>query len=448
MLKGLKQNKIKKNVSSSSPMVIGEYREQHFFFQNLYSRYILPKVRTLELTNFLLLSTLTFLLSTQVKGQHADCNNLLELKDTVYIAKNIKGFGLKKEFSGNDLENKLGFEEEVNSIWYLIKMPANGKFTFEIIAQDKDDDWDFLLYEHKNLFCKRIDSNKIKPIRSNLSRSATTGLSLTSTQEFSGAGLNDNFSKYLNVQEDDEYVLVVNNPKKANASHQLVLHLPQKRKVIKEAPVIETKTESDLKKFLLEIKDKSSKKALPANVSINGLRNEVIELSNLTVYETAVEKQNYEVNVIAYANGYMLSSFDYKLSKTRGSDREIIYLEPIEEGKKVNLKSIQFYGERADFLPTAEGALNSLLSFMGLNPSIKIEIEGHVNGPDKSNTSAFKKLSFARALAVKNYLVENGIESNRIQYIGYGNSKMLYPFPMKEEEHSANRRVEVKIIKK
>jgi outer membrane protein OmpA-like peptidoglycan-associated protein len=385
----------------------------------------------------------------QLNAQHADCNNLLELKDTVYITKNITGFGLKKEFSGNDLENKLGFEEEANSIWYLIKIPADGKFTFEIIAQDNDDDWDFLLYEHLNLFCKRIDSNKITPIRSNLSRSATTGLSLTSTQEYSGAGLNDNFSKYINVKEGEEYVLVVNNPKNANGTHKLILHLPQKEIIIKkEAEVVVQKPDPNLKKFKLEIKNKSTKQVLSANVSITGLKKETIELQDLTEYETEIVKQNYEVNVIAYAEGFMLSSFDYKLSKTRSVENEIIYLDKIEEGKKVNLKTIQFYGERADFLPTAEGALSALLSFMQTNSTIKVEIEGHVNGPDQSNTSAFKKLSFARALAVKKYLVENGIEGDRIQYVGYGNSQMLYPYPKKEEEHSANRRVEVKIIKK
>ncbi|MCB9360520.1 MAG: OmpA family protein [Flavobacteriales bacterium] len=384
-----------------------------------------------------------------MNAQHADCNNLLELKDTIYIAKNIKGFGLKKEFSGNDLENKLGFEEEANSIWYLIKIPADGKFTFEIIAQDNDDDWDFLLYEHLNLFCKRIDSNKITPIRSNLSRSATTGLSLTSSQEYSGAGLNDNFSKYINVKGGEEYVLVVNNPKNANGTHKLILHLPQKEIIIKkEAEVVVQKPDPNLKKFKLEIKNKSTKQVLSANVSITGLKKETIELQDLTEYETEIVKQNYEVNVIAYAEGFMLSSFDYKLSKTRSVENEIIYLDKIEEGKKVNLKTIQFYGERADFLPTAEGALSALLSFMQTNSTIKIEIEGHVNGPDQSNTSAFKKLSFARALAVKQYLVENGIEGDRIQYVGYGNSQMLYPYPKKEEEHSANRRVEVKIIKK
>lgn len=385
----------------------------------------------------------------QLKAQHADCNNLLELQDTVYIAKNISGFGQKQEFKDNDINDKYGFEEEANSIWYLIKMPAKGKFTFDIIAQDENDDWDFLLYEHLNLFCKRIDSNKITPIRTNLSRSAMTGLSLTSNQEYSAAGLNDNYSKYVEVEKGDELVLIVNNPKNANRTHKLILHLPKKiQPIVKEEIKIEPKPETNHKKFALEIKDKITKQSVPATVSINGLRNDVIELSNLTVYETEVIKQNYDVNVMAFAEGYMLSSFDYKLSKTRGSDREVVYLEPIEEGKKVNLKNIQFYGERADFLPTAEGSLLALLNFMQINSSIKVEIEGHVNGPDKPNTSAFKKLSFARALAVKQYLVDNGIESNRIQYIGYGNSKMLFPFPMKEEEHSANRRVEVKIIKK
>jgi outer membrane protein OmpA-like peptidoglycan-associated protein len=53
-----------------------------------------------------------------------------------------------------------------------------------------------------------------------------------------------------------------------------------------------------------------------------------------------------------------------------------------------------------------------------------------------------------RAVAVKNFLIENGIEMNRIQYLGYGNSKMIYPDPKIEDEHSANRRVEIKIMSK
>lgn len=395
----------------------------------------------------ILLFTFYFSLST-LSAQNNDCNTLLKLTDTVYIAKNISGFGQKQEFKGNDINSKYGFEEEANSIWYLIKMPAKGKFTFDIIAQNENDDWDFLLYEHLNLFCKRIDSNKITPIRTNLSRSAITGLSLTSTQEYSAAGLNDNYSKYVEVEKGQELVLIVNNPKKANGTHKLILHYP-KEEIEKPIDAKEDVVEvNDNKTFKLEIKEKSSKQILAANVSISGLKKETIELRDLTNYETEIAKQNYEVNIIAYAKGYMLSSFDFKLSKTKSADKEIICLDKIEEGKKVNLKNIQFYGEKDEFLPTSFESLNFLLKFLEQNSTIKVEIEGHVNGPDKPNTSAFKKLSFARALAVKQFLVNAGIDGNRIQYVGYGNSQMLFPFPMKEEEHSANRRVEVKIISK
>jgi len=404
-----------------------------------------------QLIKIVTFSTFCFLLSTLASGQNSDCVNLLELRDTIHYAKNVSGFGNKQEFKGNDLENELEFEEELNSRWYLIKMPAKGIFTFDIIAQDKNDDWDFLLYEHKNLFCKRIDSNKIKPIRTNLSRSAITGLSLTSAQLYSAAGLNDNYSKYVEVEKGDEFVLVINNPKRANGNHKIILHLPQEIKKVEKpkiVPVVEKEKPSNLKKVTLKIKDKETKQPLSVNVDITGLRKEIIELTDVTIYETEVSKKNYNINVVVYAKGYMLSAFDFKLFKNRSNDSEVIYIEKIQEGKKVNLKNIQFHGERADFLPTAAGALKSLLTFMQQNPTVKIEIEGHVNGPNKSNTKAFKKLSFDRAYAVKKYLVENGIESNRMQYIGYGNSQMLYPYPMKEVEHSANRRVEVKIIAK
>ena len=216
-------------------------------------------------------------------GQNADCNNLLELTDTIYLAKNVNGYGNKREFSGNELQNKLGFEQEENSIWYLIKAPASGKFTFDIIAKNDDDDWDFLLYEHKNLFCKRIDSNRIKPIRSNLSRSAKTGLSLTSTQKYSGAGLNENFSQYVEVKKGEEFVLVVNNPKKANSTHKLVLHFPKEIK--KPVKPIKPVVDLNLKKFKLQIKDKGTKKALSANVNITGLKKEAVELQDLTIYD-------------------------------------------------------------------------------------------------------------------------------------------------------------------
>lgn len=83
---------------------------------------------------------------------------------------------------------------------------------------------------------------------------------------------------------------------------------------------------------------------------------------------------------------------------------------------------------------------------MKSNPTVKIEVGGHVNGPGERNTKRYKELSYNRAFAVKDYLVKNKIESKRIDFKGYGNSEMLYPEPKSAYQESANRRVEIKIL--
>ena len=394
-----------------------------------------------------------FLLFTSngLKAQHSDCDKLLRLTDTIYEAKNIKGFGDKMEFKNNYNDSISSFPQETNSIWYLIQVPNSGNFTFDIISTRDLDDWDFLLYEHKSQFCRRIDSNKIKPIRTNLSRSPTTGLSLLLTDEFSSPGINNNYSKFVTAKAGEEYVLVVNNPKRANSNHTLLLHFPLAQKVEKTIEPVKNEVVKEIPKlnFTFEIKDDATNLVIPANASISGLRKEIIELNDITNYQVILEKASYKINLTVYAQGFMLYSTKININnKSKNDVHQEIRLERIVEGKKVSLDDIQFQAASDKFLKTAESSLKSLLNFMVLNPAVKIEVGGHVNGPGQSNSQEFKKLSLDRAIAVKDFLIENGIEMNRIQFLGYGNSKMIYPDPKIEDEHSANRRVEIKIMSK
>lgn len=397
---------------------------------------------------------LFFLLFTSngLKAQHADCDKLLRLTDTIYEAKNISGFGNKMDFKNNFNDSVSSFPQETNSIWYLIQVPNSGSFTFDIISNSDLDDWDFLLYEHKSQFCRRIDSNKIKPIRTNLSRSPTTGLSLFSTDEFSSPGINNNYSKFVTAKAGEEYVLVVNNPKRANSNHTLLLHFSPSQKIVRqltdEPAEIEVVKDIPKLNFTFEIKDAATNLLIPANVSISGLRKEIIELQDVTNYQAIIDRNLYRINLTVYTKGYMLYSTKININKSKDVFHQVIILEPIIEGKKVSLDDIQFQAASDKFLKTAASSLKSLLNFMILNPAIKIEIGGHVNGPGQSNSVEFKKLSIDRAIAVKDYLVENGIEINRIQYTGYSNLKMIFPDPKTEDEHSANRRVEIKIMSK
>jgi len=372
---------------------------------------------------------------------------MLLLKDTIYQAKNISGYGEKLEFTNNNIENKKAFESEKNSCWYLLTMPDSGAFTFDITTQNKNTDWDFLVYEYKSNFCKRIESQKINPIRSNLSRSSETGLLLTSNLDFVGAGVNENYSKSVVVQKGEKLVLIVNNPKMSHQNHTLILHYPKTNLKVEVKDTVQ-QTDFQTIKYSLSIKDKMTKKLVLADVNISGLSKNPIFLKDVNNYESPLFKKNHHAVINVSAKGYLLSSVEIAVAMNEKEVVHDVFLEPIESGKKVNLKTIQFVGDRAEFLPNAASALKSLLSFMQLNNSVSIEIEGHVNGPGKPNSSEYKELSNNRAKAVKSYLVENGISENRIQFVGYGNSQMLYPQPKNSAEMTANRRVEIKIIAK
>jgi outer membrane protein OmpA-like peptidoglycan-associated protein len=83
------------------------------------------------------------------------------------------------------------------------------------------------------------------------------------------------------------------------------------------------------------------------------------------------------------------------------------------------------------------------------NPTTRVEIQGHVNGPNtKRNTKEFIELSTSRARTVRDFLLVNEIEDERVVFAGMGNAYMLFPDPKSESESEANRRVEVHVVSK
>ena len=88
--------------------------------------------------------------------------------------------------------------------------------------------------------------------------------------------------------------------------------------------------------------------------------------------------------------------------------------------------------------------LKRLKDFLLLNPSISIEVRGHVND-EGGNSLSSQRLSKKRAKRIVDYLISCGIEPERLSAVGYGNTKPIYPKPESEEQKEANRRVEVKI---
>jgi len=143
--------------------------------------------------------------------------------------------------------------------------------------------------------------------------------------------------------------------------------------------------------------------------------------------------------------GYLYKSLSFDLEEDEiGNPVEIdIYLEPIAVGASTVLNNIFFEIDKYELGPKSKPELEKTINMMKENKGVRISIEGHT---DDSGTSEYnQQLSEKRALAVRNYLTERGIEKSRLEYQGWGMAKPLAPNDS-EENKALNRRIEFVII--
>jgi outer membrane protein OmpA-like peptidoglycan-associated protein len=134
----------------------------------------------------------------------------------------------------------------------------------------------------------------------------------------------------------------------------------------------------------------------------------------------------------------------------------------ISVGDRLILNQVFFYNNTFAFKPGAEEELNQLVSFLNMNPTVEIEVQGHTanNTPDIRPDPNFKgqgkewnfkgsafKLSEKRAEAVVTFLIENGIEKKRLVAKGYGDTQKRIPNATSFEEFEKNMRVEAVVTK-
>ena len=115
-----------------------------------------------------------------------------------------------------------------------------------------------------------------------------------------------------------------------------------------------------------------------------------------------------------------------------------------KKGDLIVLKQMLFYNMSPVLKPNSKPILNELLSIMQKNPSLKIEIQGHICCEIRNEGI---ELSTARARTIFDFLVQNNINQTRLSFKGFGNSRPLHPIPEKSElQQNENRRVEILIV--
>jgi outer membrane protein OmpA-like peptidoglycan-associated protein len=123
----------------------------------------------------------------------------------------------------------------------------------------------------------------------------------------------------------------------------------------------------------------------------------------------------------------------------------------LNKGDEVIVEGLNFYPGSHRTLPEAKPILKKLLQMMKDNPTLQIEIQGHVCCASKPNEDGLDdetgdfKLSWNRAQYVRDYLIQNGIAESRISFRGFAMTRPLV-FPEKTiQDQIKNRRVEILI---
>jgi outer membrane protein OmpA-like peptidoglycan-associated protein len=208
------------------------------------------------------------------------------------------------------------------------------------------------------------------------------------------------------------------------------------------------------------IKDKNKLIAINANIvliDVDAKERLILDNTGVGLWKAILEKdKKYKVKCTAF--GY--ADLEMYTDISKGTIVELL-MEPLKVGDNFIMKSIYFHPNTYALRRESAGELQSLLNYMTNNSSVTIEIQGHTNGDNRiyknkayenlgeewNFKGSSKDLSFKRSEAIKTYLVNNGISSERLVPKGYGGHKPIIQNPETMEEGQRNIRVEVVILK-
>lgn len=137
---------------------------------------------------------------------------------------------------------------------------------------------------------------------------------------------------------------------------------------------------------------------------------------------------------------YHKVTHDFCLNKIDVSD-----LHTIKVGDKLVLKNVFFDSDESTLRPASIDELNVVFEYMNQNENLKLEFSGHTD--NIGSVEYNQNLSERRAHAVVDFLIDRGIDEERLTYVGYGDQKPIMP-NRTAEGRQKNRRTEMKILEK
>ncbi len=195
--------------------------------------------------------------------------------------------------------------------------------------------------------------------------------------------------------------------------------------------------------------DAKTKQKIDAQIDLFDLQENIKQASttsdkqNGNYFIVLNQGSNYALEIHKKGYAFKNMTFDYSEKKQTDPLTIDIYLDPIAQGTVFRLNNIFFDFNKFDLKNESKIELNELVKFMKENPDVKGEISGHTD--NVGNAQSNQTLSLNRAKSVYSYLLETGIDKERILYKGYGDTKPDVPNTT-PENRAKNRRIEFKIL--
>lgn len=158
------------------------------------------------------------------------------------------------------------------------------------------------------------------------------------------------------------------------------------------------------------------------------------------------------LKLIAEKEGYFTKTLNYSYEDLAKSDTLLnpgICLTPFEVNKPIALNDIYYEFNSAELSDTSKTSLDKLVTIMKDNDKLTVELSAHTDniGSDEYNFD----LSQRRAQSCVDYLISEGVPSNKISAKGYGESMPIAPNTIKGKDNpdgrKLNRRTEFKVLK-
>jgi outer membrane protein OmpA-like peptidoglycan-associated protein len=191
------------------------------------------------------------------------------------------------------------------------------------------------------------------------------------------------------------------------------------------------------------VSDAQSGQPLAATIELHDLatKQQISQFSSEASTGTymAILNQGGDYALYVTSKGYLFKSEHFQLTDTTESLRVDIRMEAIQKNRAEVLNNLYFDTGSYTLNEKSKVELEKLVLFLNENPQLRIEVAGHTD--DLGNDASNLLLSKQRANTVVAFLIERGIETSRLQAVGYGKQQPKVP-NSSEQNRAINRRIE------